>query len=65
LPNMDGYALCKEMRSALDRPQTRYVALTGYGQERDILRAKEAGFDAHLTKPVEFERLQQVLEARA
>lgn len=39
----------------------RLVALTGYGQAEDRQRALDAGFDAHLVKPVEPERLQQVL----
>jgi CheY-like chemotaxis protein len=38
------------------------VALTGYGQEEDVKRADEAGFDTHLVKPVEIERLERVLQ---
>ena len=39
----------------------RLLAITGYGQAEDQRRAYEAGFDAHLTKPVAPERLRQVL----
>ncbi len=39
----------------------RLIALTGYGTEQDQRRAREAGFDAHLTKPVEPERLALLL----
>jgi CheY-like chemotaxis protein len=37
--------------------------VTGYGQEDDHRPARDAGFDAHLVKPVDFERLRQVIEA--
>ena len=43
----------------------RLVALTGYGQAEDRRRALDAGFDDHLVKPVEPERLQQVLAMAA
>ena len=39
------------------------VALTGWGQEEDRRRSKEAGFDHHMTKPVEFDALQELLAA--
>jgi CheY-like chemotaxis protein len=41
----------------------KLVALTGYGQEDDQKRALDAGFDAHLVKPVALKRLMEVLEA--
>ncbi len=53
LPGMDGYQLAAAIH---ERPQcrdTRLIALTGYGQQADVRRAHEAGFDAHLTKPVD------------
>jgi CheY-like chemotaxis protein len=60
LPAMDGYDLARHMRS--QRPQLRLVAVTGYGQEDDRARAIEAGFDEHLVKPIDIERLGQALE---
>ena len=51
LPGMDGYEVAREMR-ALGIPIV-LVALTGYGQPEDRRRAEEAGFDAHLVKPVD------------
>jgi CheY-like chemotaxis protein len=61
LPGMNGYDLAARLRS-LDEPFTgRVIALTGYGQAKDIQRAMDAGFDAHLTKPVEPESLLQLL----
>jgi CheY-like chemotaxis protein len=67
LPEMDGYEVARRLRSG-ERPYGgRLVALTGYGQEKDVLRAHDAGFDAHLTKPVEpdtlFELLARLVEA--
>ena len=53
LPEMDGYALCRSLR---DRPALdgcRLIALTGYGRREDVRQAREAGFDVHLTKPVD------------
>jgi signal transduction histidine kinase/ActR/RegA family two-component response regulator len=62
LPVMDGYELAAALRAAHD---LRLVAMTGYGQERDRERSREAGFDAHLVKPVEIEQLVQVLSETA
>ncbi len=52
LPVMDGYDLARKLRRALPEPP-RLVAITGYGQEHDRRRSLEAGFDAHLVKPVQ------------
>ena len=56
LPGMDGYAFARAMRERLGQG-VRLIAVTGYGGENDRRRALQAGFDAHLTKPVEIERL--------
>lgn len=56
LPGMDGYAFARAMRERLGQG-VRLIAVTGYGGESDRRRALQAGFDAHLTKPVEIERL--------
>jgi CheY-like chemotaxis protein len=58
---MDGYAVARAMRADPALRGTRLIALTGYGQEDDKLRAREAGFDEHLTKPVAPETLDRVL----
>ena len=60
LPGMDGYAFARAMRERLGRG-VRLIALTGYGSEADRRRAAEAGFDAHLTKPVDIDRLLAVI----
>ncbi len=59
LPVMDGYELAGHLRRAARGEQLRLVAVTGYGQDSDRIRAAQAGFDAHLVKPVE---LQIVIE---
>ena len=63
LPGMDGYQLATEIRRRLAGKPMRLVALTGYGGADDIARARQAGFDAHLVKPVDIERLLEVLGA--
>jgi signal transduction histidine kinase len=59
LPTIDGYEACRRMREAKGAG-VRVIALTGWGQEEDRRRATEAGFDAHLTKPVDLARLAAI-----
>jgi signal transduction histidine kinase/ActR/RegA family two-component response regulator len=61
LPDIDGYELAGRLRAAAGGRNVLLVAVTGYGQPADKARAMAAGFDAHLTKPVELERLQEML----
>jgi signal transduction histidine kinase/DNA-binding response OmpR family regulator len=58
---MDGYAVARELRADPTFNGLFLVALTGYGQEEDRRRSHEAGFDAHLTKPMDFAELQRLL----
>ncbi len=60
LPEMDGYQVARRMRAA--GVCSTIIALTGYGQAADKTLAHEAGFDAHLTKPVDFDALQLLIE---
>src|SRR5437764_1948839 len=60
LPTMDGYEVARRVRAALGSGIT-LVALTGYGQPDDFERATEAGFDVHLTKPVNLTDLEAIL----
>jgi CheY-like chemotaxis protein len=60
LPVLDGFEVARRVRAALG-PGIRLVALTGYGQPEDHLRTKQAGFDAHLTKPVQLAELEAAL----
>ena len=61
LPGMDGYQLAAEIRRRLGGKPMRLIAFTGYGGSDDIARATAAGFDAHLVKPVEIDRLLAAL----
>jgi signal transduction histidine kinase/CheY-like chemotaxis protein len=61
LPKLDGYQVAREIRSSLGA-SIRLIALTGYGQPDDQQRALEAGFDLHLTKPVDPQHLFQSIE---
>ena len=54
LPEMDGYEVARRLRLRPEFIGVRIVALTGYGQSEDLRRSREVGFDAHLTKPVDF-----------
>jgi len=60
LPGLDGYQVAKMIRTRVGRGVV-LVALTGYGQPEDRRRALEAGFDAHLVKPIDTEELSRLL----
>jgi CheY-like chemotaxis protein len=62
LPVMDGYELAARLREAYGDRCT-LIALSGYGQENDRTRSREAGFDRHLVKPVEPDRLIRLLDS--
>ncbi|HEU0201360.1 MAG TPA: MASE1 domain-containing protein [Burkholderiaceae bacterium] len=59
LPRLDGYEVARRLRKRDLR--MRLIALTGYGRAEDRQRAQEAGFDAHLVKPVTLDELQRAL----
>jgi PAS domain S-box-containing protein len=61
LPGMDGYETCRRIRTLPAGSAIHIVAVTGWGQERDKRRAREAGFDAHLTKPADPSVLERIL----
>jgi two-component system, sensor histidine kinase len=63
LPVLDGFEVARQVRAALGE-EVLLVALTGHALEEDRRRAQEAGFDAHLPKPVELEDLNRVLASR-
>ena len=58
---VDGYALARSVRSDAEIAGTCLIAITGYGQASDRDRAREAGFDIHVTKPVNPARLEELL----
>jgi signal transduction histidine kinase len=63
LPVMDGYELARRLRIDPALGGLRLVAITGYGQSEDRRRSEEAGFDAHLVKPVRLDDITRVLRA--
>ena len=60
LPDRSGYELMKELRA---RSALRGIALSGFGMENDISKARAAGFSRHLTKPINFERLDEAIRS--
>jgi DNA-binding response OmpR family regulator len=64
MPKLSGYDVARRIRAARGA-EVLIVAITGWGQEDDRRRAREAGFDHHFTKPVDFEMLLQLIERDA
>jgi len=61
MPEMDGYEVAKRIRSELGLGDALLVALSGYGEDRHRRLAREAGFDRHVTKPVDVTKLEELL----
>jgi signal transduction histidine kinase/ActR/RegA family two-component response regulator len=65
LPVMNGYDVARHLRAMPEIGRPRLIAITGYGQERDRERATAAGFDEHLAKPVDPERISALIRNKA
>jgi CheY-like chemotaxis protein len=63
MPGMSGYDTARALREIAELRGARLVAVTGYGQEEDRTRARDAGFDHHLTKPVDPTELRNLLRS--
>jgi PAS domain S-box-containing protein len=63
LPVMDGYEVARRLREIPGCKRTRLIALTGYGQESDRERSRQAGFDQHLVKPVDLDEVTRAVAA--
>ncbi|MGZ5001210.1 MAG: hybrid sensor histidine kinase/response regulator, partial [Methylomonas sp.] len=61
LPGMDGYAVAQALRQNHELEQTKLIALTGYGQPDDREKSTVSGFNEHLVKPVDIEKLRKLL----
>jgi signal transduction histidine kinase len=61
LPGRDGYQVAEELRRDASCKRATFIAITGYGREEDRRRSREAGFDHHLVKPVDFNVLLMLL----
>jgi len=59
LPDRSGYELMHELRNSKG---LRGIALSGFGMEHDVNKARDAGFSEHLTKPINFERLEEAIQ---
>lgn len=64
LPDMDGYELARRLRATAQSRHVLLIATTGWGQPEDKNRARAAGFDLHLTKPVDLAEASRLLTAR-
>jgi two-component system CheB/CheR fusion protein len=62
LPEMDGYEVARRIRKEIGS-RVKLIALTGYGRSQDVERARAAGFDHHLIKPLQLEQLAAALDA--
>ena len=65
LPKLDGYEVARRLRPEPAMRGVTLVAMTGYSQEEDRQRTHEAGFNLHLVKPVDHDRLEELLSAPA
>ena len=63
MPKLDGFEVCRRIRQRPWGMGVLMVAQTGWGQPQDRARAMEAGFDAHMTKPIDPDALQELLIA--
>lgn len=61
LPDMSGYEVAQCIRARFEYRHTTLVAQTGWGRHEDLLRARQAGFDHHLVKPIDHELLRRIL----
>lgn len=61
LPEMSGWDLARELRRELGHDRLRLVAISGFGEAADHRRSREAGFDAHVQKPVDLDLLKSIL----
>jgi CheY-like chemotaxis protein len=62
LPRIDGFEVARRIRQRPWGKRTMLIALTGWGQEEDRIRSRDAGFDLHLVKPVDSPALLRILD---
>jgi CheY-like chemotaxis protein len=65
MPEMDGYEVARIIRSRPQHAEVLLIALTGWGQQDDQRRSRTAGFDHHLVKPPNIEKLRELLGGKA
>jgi CheY-like chemotaxis protein len=62
MPGLDGYEVARRIRARADSAHVLLIAVTGWGQEKDRRQSADAGFDYHLTKPVEPDALIRLIQ---
>jgi two-component system CheB/CheR fusion protein len=62
LPDIDGRELARRFRSETQTRGSMMIAISGYGEQRDVKKSLDAGFDHHLTKPIDYEALERLLQ---
>ena len=65
MPRLDGYDACRRIREQPWGQDVVLIALTGWGQDEDVRKSRDAGFNHHLVKPVEPATLEKLLETGA
>ena len=63
MPGIDGYEVCRRIRQLPCGERVRVVAMTGWGQDEDLRRSRDAGFDRHLVKPVDPAEIERLLDS--
>jgi DNA-binding response OmpR family regulator len=64
MPKLNGFDAARRLRQQPRGKEMTLIALTGWGQEEDRKRSRDAGFDGHMVKPVDFDALMSMLDAR-
>src|SRR5262249_51136806 len=65
LPGLDGWTLARRLRATDEGRRMILVAISGYGQQADQQRSRQAGFDVHLVKPVDLDALAEAIHRDA
>jgi CheY-like chemotaxis protein len=61
MPELDGYQVVENVRMKMSSSEIMLIASSGWGQQKNKDRAAEAGFDYHLTKPLEYSELRKII----
>ncbi len=62
MPDMDGWEVARQLRKELGHEAVRIVAVTGRAEREDFVKSRQAGFDAHVTKPVDPALIESLLQ---
>jgi PAS domain S-box-containing protein len=65
MPNVDGYQFIQQVRAIPEFAKIPAIAMTGFGMERDVAQARDAGYDAHLVKPVDIDEMGRLIQKLA